>query len=273
MKEIETQMRLEDISQEYKDFIEKFKLKKTTDDCYTPANVYDAVLGWVCREYSVDPDNVVRPFWPGGDYERFPYEETDVVVDNPPFSIVSKIVAYYNIREIPYFLFAPYLTNLGVGGAEMNTSHIITSTGITYENGADVPTAFLTNMDGYFVRSCPDLCQLIEAENNKNLAAVRKQVPKYVYPDYVLTAGDLGYMAKHGIDFRLKKESCFFIRGLDSQRGKGKTIFGSGFLLSEKAAAEKAAAEKAAAEKAAAEKWELSEREWNIIKSLEGEKP
>ena len=92
----------------------------------------------------------------------------------------------------------------------------------------------------------------------------------------MLTAADLGYMAKHGIDFRLKKESCFFIRGLDSQREKGKAIFGGGFLLSEKAtaekaAAEKAAAEKAAAEKAAAEKWGLSEREWNIIKSLEGE--
>ena len=54
---------------------------------------------------------------------------------------------------------------------------------------------------------------------------------------------------------------------------KKKTIYGGGFLLSEKAAAEKAAAEKAAAEKAAAEKvnaivWELSDREREIIKSL-----
>ena len=53
----------------------------------------------------------------------------------------------------------------------------------------------------------------------------------------------------------------------------GKTIFGGGLLLSEKAAAEKAAAEKAAAEKAAAEKaaahiWELSERERKIVASL-----
>lgn len=28
---------------EYDAFVEKFKPKKTTDDCYTPANVYDAV--------------------------------------------------------------------------------------------------------------------------------------------------------------------------------------------------------------------------------------
>ena len=127
MKSIDTQISLEDVNPEYKAFVDKFKPKKTTDDCYTPANVYDAVLEWVCNEYGIDPDRVVRPFWPGGDYERFPYEETDVVVDNPPFSIVSKIVTYYNIREIPYFLFAPYLTNLGVGGGrnEYITHHHI----------------------------------------------------------------------------------------------------------------------------------------------------
>lgn len=39
---------------------------------------------------------------------------------------------------------------------------------------------------------------------------------------------------------------------------KGKSIFGNGFLLSEKAAAEKAAAER----------WQLSERKWAIVRSL-----
>ena len=29
--------------QEYFDFVEKFKPKKTTDDCYTPENVYEAI--------------------------------------------------------------------------------------------------------------------------------------------------------------------------------------------------------------------------------------
>ena len=63
------------------------------------------------------------------------------------------------------------------------------------------------------------------------------------------------------------------LSALDAQKASGKGLFGSGFLLSEKAAAEKAAAEKAAAEKAAAEKvntntWELSEREWTIVRGL-----
>ena len=63
-------------------------------------------------------------------------------------------------------------------------------------------------------------------------------------------------------------DECYRISGLDSQKDDDKSLFGSGFLLSEKAAAEKAAAEKAAAEKAAAHRWPLSERELAIVKSL-----
>lgn len=147
--------------------------------------------------------------------------------------------------------------------AREKVSHIITGTNITYENGADVPTAFLTNLDCYLLRSCPDLAKRIEEANKMNIARVRKQVPKYKYPHYVVTAADLGYLAKWGVDLRIKAKDCFFIRALDSQKAHGKTIFGSGFLLSEKAAAEKAAAEKASAKE-----WKLSESEKRIIASL-----
>ena len=268
MKEIETQITLADVSQEYKVFVDKFKPKKTTDDCYTPDNVYEAVKNWACKEYNINPENVVRPFWPGGDYERFEYTQESVVIDNPPFSIISKICDYYNLREIPFFLFAPYLVNFSIGYRNKDVQHLFTSVAITYENGAEVPTAFVTNMDSWYIRSCPDLKKIIMIENDKNLKSMRRSVPKYVYPDNVLTASDVGYMAAHDTEFRLKKESCYFIRGLDAQKERGKTIFGSGYLLSEKAAAEKAAAEKAAAEKAAAEKWQLSDREWRIIADL-----
>lgn len=46
---------------EYEAFVNKFKPKKTTDDCYTPPKVYEAVKDWVCEEYGVNPDNIVRP--------------------------------------------------------------------------------------------------------------------------------------------------------------------------------------------------------------------
>ena len=267
---LDGQMTIGDVDTHYQLFVDKFKPKKTTDDCYTPSNIYEVVLDWVVNEYGINRENVVRPFWPGGDYMTFDYPEGCTVVDNPPFSIIAEIVNNYNAAGIKYFLFAPYLTNFT---AKEKASHIVTGTNITYENGADVPTAFLTNLDSYLLRSCPDLAKQIAETNKANIARVRKQVPKYKYPHYVITAADLGYLAKWGVDLRIMAKDCFFIRTLDEQRKHGKSIFGSGFLLSEKAAAEKAAAEKAAAEKAAAEKaaakeWQLSENEKRIIASL-----
>lgn len=99
MKTIETQISLEDINDEYKVFVEKFKPKKTTDDCYTPENIYETVKEWACNEYGINPEKIVRPFWPGGDYECYPYKDGDVVLDNPPFSIIGQIVKFYNRYE------------------------------------------------------------------------------------------------------------------------------------------------------------------------------
>ena len=33
-------------NEEYQAFADKFKPKKTTDDCYTPPNIYEAVKTW-----------------------------------------------------------------------------------------------------------------------------------------------------------------------------------------------------------------------------------
>ena len=64
-----------------------------------------------------------------------------------------------------------------------------------------------------------------------------------------------------------------FVRRLDSQVAKGKGVFGSGFLTSnrmaEKLEAEKLKAEKLKAEKLkAAHQWQLSERELELIENL-----
>lgn len=83
-----------DVSQEYSEFVEKFKPKKTTDDCYTPANIYGVIRDWVCKEYGVDASQIIRPFKPNGDYLREDYDGR-VVVDNPPFSILTEIVKNY----------------------------------------------------------------------------------------------------------------------------------------------------------------------------------
>lgn len=86
----------------YEQFVEKFKPKKTTDDCYTPPLIYDGVADWVCTEYGINRDAFCRPFYPGGDYETFDYTGK-IVVDNPPFSILSKILRFYIERNINFF--------------------------------------------------------------------------------------------------------------------------------------------------------------------------
>lgn len=50
----------------YEEFVEKFKPKKTTDDCYTPPVVYEAVKSWAINEYGLQGRKIERPFYPGG---------------------------------------------------------------------------------------------------------------------------------------------------------------------------------------------------------------
>lgn len=270
MRDIPEQLTMMNESAEYTEFVEKFKPKKTTDECHTPPAVYEAVLGWVCDYYGVDRADVVRPFYPGGDYERYSYENDSVVVDNPPFSILMPIIRFYNEHQIKYFLFAPYLTNFTSG---LETCHIITDSKIIYENGANVNTCFVTNLDNRLVYTAIDLRnRIIEATKDD-----KPKLPKYDYPAEVLTATMVGYLANKGIEYELAKEDATFIRKLDAQAPYKKTLFGGGFLISEKAAAEKAAAEKAAElvidgkhvkTQDGVIRFELSEREREIIKLL-----
>ena len=256
-----------DETQTYKEFVEKFKPKKTTDDCYTPQPVYEAVASWVEKEYGVDRSNFVRPFYPGGDYEQFDYKSTDIVVDNPPFSILAQIKKFYLLSDIRFFLFAPYLTCISTTSGQCCA--IACNAQIIYENGANVNTCFITNMEDTLLRSAPDLRKAVmEAAKTK-----KPQNPKYTYPDELITSTDVGYMATHGIEYTLNRGDGLFVRSLDSQITQDKEIFGGGYLISERAAAERAAAERAAAERAAAERaaatvWKLSERERHIIEEL-----
>ena len=268
------QLSLMDDNPEYKAFVDKFKQKLTTDDCYTPPIVYDAIRDWACKKYGIDPARIVRPFYPGGDYERFDYPDRCVVLDNPPFSILAKICAFYLDRQIPFFLFAPSLTTFSARKIITEMNHIVCDADITYANGANVRTAFVTNLDrGIVAQSEPDLYRIVKEANEANIRATKPEFPKYTYPDEVLTAAMLQRYSKYGVEFAVRREDCTYISALDSQRKARKTIFGGGLLLSEKAAAEKAAAEKAAAEKAAAEKaaatqWRLSEAEKRLVASL-----
>ncbi|MCM1555873.1 MAG: chromosome partitioning protein ParB [Bacteroides sp.] len=264
--------------QTYEEFVEKFKPKKTTDDCYTPPHIYDCIKKWVndnvCPLEGVE---IVRPFYPGGDYRNAEYPAGCIVLDNPPFSILAQIRAFYAERGVRFFLFAPHLTLFSTLKAD-NECFIVASATIVYENGAAVKTGFITNLR-------PDTRVWVAGDLNKAIDKADKDyrntldkvsLPIYDYPGCVITAARLGKIVERNISLKFDKDSTYCIHELDEQKAAGKTIFGGGFLLSERAAAECAAAECAAAECAAAECaaqkekiiWELSERELAIQKTL-----
>lgn len=131
---------------DYDGFVEKFKPKKTTDDCYTPDAVYEAVVKYV-NDYvtPLDGVQVVRPFWPGGDYENHDYPDGCIVIDNPPFSLFTKIRRFYQLNNIKYFLFGPGLTIFRGHFNGGECFHII-GDAIKFENGALVSCSFVTNI-------------------------------------------------------------------------------------------------------------------------------
>ena len=47
---------------DYDAFVDKFVPKKTTDDCYTPQPVYDAMLAFVGTLTDLEGREIVRPF-------------------------------------------------------------------------------------------------------------------------------------------------------------------------------------------------------------------
>ena len=228
---------------EYNEFLDKFEIKKTTDDCYTPDLVYDAVAEWVAAEYGIDRSRFVRPFYPGGDYQKEKYAKDAIVVDNPPFSILSQILNWYHDHGIRFFLFAPTLTLFS--SSSQTCCAIPTGAAVVYENGASVNTSFLTNLEdaALRVRTAPELNKAVQEASDKNRSEQTKDLPKYSYPDEVITAALVAKWSKHGIDFRLPVSESVQIEELDAQKAVGKSIYGKGYLISERMSKLRAEAE------------------------------
>lgn len=250
-------------NQTYKDFVEKFKTKKTTDDCYTPPEVYEVIKDYVINYYKLDKDvEIVRPFYPGGDFENFIYPENSVVIDNPPFSILSKIKDFYCKNNIKFFLFAPHLT-LFSRKDHSNICYVLTNSDIIYENGALVNTSFVTNLDKFKIRTDPKLRKLIEETQDD-----KKRKKSYKYPDNVISSALLSKYINNGLEIKFKSEDLYHISQLDSQKKYKKTIFGSGYLISNEKAEELRC--KLSKYKEIDHIWTLSEREKEIISKLGG---
>ena len=208
----------------YEAFVEKHKGKKTTDDCYTPPAIYDAVVGW-CKEQGMidDSTKIIRPFFPDEDYKLWDYPDGCVVIDNPPFSIYSEIVRFFIARGIRFMLFGPQLT-LKVRGADV--CYLPINAEITYENGAHVKTGFVTNMiEGVRLWTAPSLHRAI-----KKASPPKTMMPKNTYPSNLVTCATIGKVAAREVDFKLMATDCEEVQQVQALAAVKKSLFGGGVV-------------------------------------------
>jgi hypothetical protein len=204
--------------EDYDAFLAKFNTNapKTTDECYTPQPVYEAVLEWLRGKVNVEGRPIVRPFYPGGDYKNYEYPEKCVVVDNPPFSILAEILRFYQAVGIDYFLFAPGLTMFG--NCPDGDCSVVAGTQIEYANKAKVLTGFHTSL-------FPGVKVMVAGTLN---AAILKQhrvkcATKRVYSKNVITSALLHKFTK-GNDVVIYDDEVAVAKGLDC----GVDLFGGG---------------------------------------------
>ena len=260
------------IFNDYESYVAKFADQaKTTDDTYTPRDVYEAVLTYVRSVYDMTDKVVLRPFYPGGDYENAEYPENGVVIDNPPFSLFVPIVEFYTVRNVPFFIFGSGLT---ITNCCRYCTAVIIAEQITFENGAKIKCNFASNLFGnMMIKTAPQLDELLRACPSQ---VQPKKLARMEYPDEVLSVGHMPTICKGGIEFNVTRDECEIIRRLDlldSNAHKG-GLFGYHFLLNSEKTAEKVAAK----EQAIAKRNEdvdvikLSQRERRIVERLNGQR-
>lgn len=251
----------------YEEFVEKFKPKKTTDDCYTPPEIYEVIKDFCVKEYGLNEADIIRPFKPCGDYKRENYQGK-VVVDNPPFSIMTEIINFYAKFGIKYFLFCSCLT------APLNVLYktkgqfLNIGVGITYENGAIIQTSFCTNLnnDNIFIKNYPNFKAEIERVNERLIQCKKKKITKIQHNDNVLTSALIKEIAT--AEFKVGFNQ---IRPFNSEKIQGiKKLFGASFLISDEVAKAKAKAKAKAEAKAVS--YELPKFALDILDELNGKK-
>jgi len=257
---------------DYESFIAKFRDNpKTTDDCFTPKDVYEAVVEWLGSVYDMSDKVILRPFFPGGDYENSDYPENGVVIDNPPFSMFTKICAFYAAHKIPFFLFGPGMTITSC--CKYGCTAVMVDNNIVWDNGAVVRVDFASNLFGdIMAMTAPKLRQMLAACPSQN---VKKSLPSFAYPPEVVRVSDFHVICNGDVEYVLHRSECAITKKLDRKDG----MFGDFFLAStEKGEAKEAArlrAQEAArlrVQEAArnAVPVELSPRERRIIERLNG---
>lgn len=146
---------------------------KKHDEYYTYDNVYNAIKNWCINKYHLQGYKIIRPFYQSNDYKNFDYSGKVIVIDNPPFSCLGEIIRYYKQNKIHYFLFAPHLSLF----SGSHKGYIATNNEILYKNGRKIRTSFVTDLIKSTLRTEPELREIIEKENSKNIQVKETALP------------------------------------------------------------------------------------------------
>ncbi len=250
---------------DYEGFKNKFKRIPTTDECITPAKVYEIVVNYVHKNIeSLEGKIVARPFQPNGDYQKEAegYSENVIVIDNPPFSKLAEIKRFYTTRGVKFFLFAPHLTLFSTKIEGMG--YVVVGAQVIYNDSIKVNTSFVTNLlkDGVHIKIDSDLSLKLNA-----IQSTKKRPTTKSYPKEVISGALLSKYICRGVNFELKEDEVFFIEKLDEQKREGKKIFGGAYLISSTKAQE--ILDRQIQEPNENSYYHFSKREEEIIKNLE----
>lgn len=212
----------------------------TNDECYTSPEVYDTVLNYAIERYNLQGKHIVRPFVPNGNYQQYVYGKNDVVIDNPPFSMASKITNWYIDHNIPFFLFINGLYGVSLSrGLHGKATVITTNANVSFYhkgNEKNIKLGFVTNMDqkNIIVRGDATLT------NRLNGLVKKKSFKRYHYPDNFLKNNDILAALQRNVELKLTTDNCLFEDNLDYHKAKtnGKSqrlsVFGGGYLVDDK---------------------------------------
>lgn len=192
----------------------------TSDECYTPEPLYNYIIDWVfMHTRKADGLEICRPFYPGGDYTKEDYTEK-VVIDNPPFSILSQIVRFYEEHKVPYFLFGPSLTLLATIRGQATNYIFPHNHDVYYDNGVNVKTGFISNLFDHKI--------ILAADMDLPSGKPKPKKNKVDYPEGIYNSARLSSKA-----YNAEKTIYYDDISYTTTLPDGKRIFGGGIVTNE----------------------------------------
>lgn len=162
-------------------------------------------------------------FIQGGDYQKHKYKDSDIVVDNPPFSITSQILDYYLNNNIKFFLFCDGKTMPCRLANKRKLCIICTDAQIVYENGAQVYTGFVTNLeDEIGIKITNRVLGHNEKEDSHN----------YINPYQYITFKEISALNRINTEMEIEHKNFKYVKGLKNGTG----TYGGGVIVSDKIA-------------------------------------